>query len=250
MDNAIQVLQLAGLTDATGKWTGGNATLVQTGDTTDRGPDSKAIIDLIQALIPQAEAAGGRVVPLLGNHEVMNLLGDWRYVHPGDVDQFGGLEARKQALSPSGAYGRWLATRDVVAMVDGNVFVHGGVTPVYAKLGIQGINDAAHQAIISRGCAVLEDTGPLWFRDFVSAPEEVACPALDQSLGALQAKRMVVGHTTRRNGKVEARCGGKLLVIDIGIADHYGANLGAIELTGDDAKALYPSGTVDLVDPS
>ena len=61
---------------------------------------------------------------------------------------------------------------------------------------------------------------------------------------------MVVGHTTRSDGKVESRCGGRLLVIDIGIADHYGANLGAIELTDDDARALYPSGTVDLVDPS
>ena len=250
LDNAIQVLQLSGLTDASGKWIGGDATLVQTGDTTDRGPDSKAIIDLIRALIPQAETAGGRVVSLLGNHEVMNLMGDWRYVAPSDVAQFGGLEARKKAFALEGSYGSWLFERDVVAEVDGNIFVHGGVTPAFAKMGVQGMNDAARQAIRDQGGSVLESDGPLWFRDYVNAPESSACPLLAQSLASLNAKRMVVGHTTRSDGKVESRCGGRLLVIDIGIADHYGANLGAIELTDDDARALYPSGTVDLVDPS
>ena len=75
-------------------------------------------------------------------------------------------------------------------------------------------------------------------------------PTLGQSLAALDAKRMVVGHTTQSSGRILSRCGGRLLVIDIGISDHYGAHLGALELTNDDARALYPEGPVDLEDPA
>lgn len=249
LDNALAVLKLAGITDDEGHWVGGQTVFVQTGDVTDRGPDSGALIDLLTRLVGEAEAAGGSVVPLLGNHEVMNLVGDWRYVDPGDVAAYGGIEQRKDAYSPGGTHGRWLRERDVVGRVGDAVFVHGGVTPAFAALGIDRINDQARSAIAAGSGAVLESDGPLWFRDYVNAPESAACPPLEQAVRSLGATRMVVGHTTRRDGKVEARCGGRLLVIDIGIADHYGANLGAIEIVDGDARALYPSGPVDLPDP-
>jgi hypothetical protein len=83
----------------------------------------------------------------------------------------------------------------------------------------------------------------------VQAPEADACPALEKALKALGATRMVVGHTTRRDGKVASRCDGRLAVIDIGIADHYGAHLGGWRSDAGDARAVYPTGTVDLPDP-
>ena len=249
LDNAIEVLRLAGLVDADGAWTGGETILVQTGDTTDRGPDSKALLELMRTLPAQAEAAGGRVIPLIGNHEMMNLLGDWRYVHPGDVEAYGGKEARVAAFSADGPDGEWIANADVVAQVGDSVFVHGGVTKRWAERGIDGINDAARVAMRAQTGEVLGEAGPLWYRGYVQEPETQACPALKAALDVLGARRMLVGHTTRRDGKVQARCNGALLVIDIGIADHYGANLGAVEIVDGDARALYPSGVVDLPDP-
>ena len=59
---------------------GGKATFVQLGDLLDRGPKPREVMDLMMALEKEAPQAGGRVVPLLGNHEVMNLMGDLRYV--------------------------------------------------------------------------------------------------------------------------------------------------------------------------
>ena len=44
----------AGLTDAKGKWAGGNATLVQLGDVVDRGPDSLKIIRHLMKLQREA----------------------------------------------------------------------------------------------------------------------------------------------------------------------------------------------------
>ena len=73
LDNALAILKLAGLVDETGAWAGGDTIFVQTGDVTDRGADSKEIIELLMRLQKQAPASGGRVVPVLGNHEIMNL---------------------------------------------------------------------------------------------------------------------------------------------------------------------------------
>lgn len=74
------ILRTAGLIGADGRWTGGRAQFIQTGDYMDRGEGTRAVLDLLMALEPQAKRAGGRAVVLLGNHEVMNLIGDTRDV--------------------------------------------------------------------------------------------------------------------------------------------------------------------------
>ncbi len=81
IDGLTAILRTSGLADGR-VWTGGNATLVQTGDFTDRGTGVRAVMDLLMALEPQAASAGGRVTVVLGNHEAMNLVGETRDVTP------------------------------------------------------------------------------------------------------------------------------------------------------------------------
>lgn len=76
IDGFKSILKATGLADGNGKWTGGRAQLIQTGDYTDRGEGTRAVLDLLMALEDQAKEAGGRAFVLLGNHEVMNLIGD------------------------------------------------------------------------------------------------------------------------------------------------------------------------------
>ena len=81
-DSLRALLQQAGLLDQQDHWTGGRATLVQTGDYTDRGSDVRAVMDLLMRLEGEADRDGGRVEVLLGNHETMNLTGEVRDVTP------------------------------------------------------------------------------------------------------------------------------------------------------------------------
>ena len=76
------ILKTTGLADDSGRWTGGKAVLMQTGDYMDRGAGTRAVLDLLMALERQAKDAGGRVFAVLGNHEAMNLIGDTRDVTP------------------------------------------------------------------------------------------------------------------------------------------------------------------------
>lgn len=84
----IEVMKSAGLIGKNGKWSGGQTHLVQTGDITDRGADSRKIIDHLVKLSKQAQKSGGYVHLLIGNHETMNVVGDLRYVSPGEYAAF------------------------------------------------------------------------------------------------------------------------------------------------------------------
>jgi hypothetical protein len=87
-DQFVEILQKSGLIDASQRWSGGAAVLVQTGDIFDRGPDVRKALDLLMRLEDEAERAGGRVEVLNGNHEMMNLLSDFRDVSPATYAAF------------------------------------------------------------------------------------------------------------------------------------------------------------------
>ncbi len=101
----IDIARDAGLIDARNKWIGGRTTLVQTGDIVDRGADSLKIIRHLQKLDGEAKRAGGRVIVLMGNHEAMQVTGDFRYVTPGEYAAFAdrNSKARRDAAFESNA---------------------------------------------------------------------------------------------------------------------------------------------------
>ncbi len=105
------VLQSAGLTDQQDHWTGGWATLVQTGDYTDRGPDVRAVMDLFMRLEDEADAAGGRVEVLLGNHETMNLTGEVRDVTPVIFASFSDARSAERREEAYGQYSKYVEAR-------------------------------------------------------------------------------------------------------------------------------------------
>ncbi len=75
-----EILRKAEVIDQRDRWVAGDSILVQTGDFLDRGPGATKVAELLMALQKEAPEHGGEVIVLLGNHEILNLLGDLRDV--------------------------------------------------------------------------------------------------------------------------------------------------------------------------
>lgn len=224
----------------------------------DRGRDTIKLYELLQNLRDEAPLHGGLVIPLLGNHEIMNLVGDWRYVYPTEIETFGGIEKRKEAFHQTGFIGSYLTLLNMTTKVGSTVFCHGGITPQFSKNGIDWINDITHESIIpymeSHGRSgdkhrVFGGEGPTWYRGYALEDEAVVCKDLDKALELLEANRMVVGHTVQHDGAIHTRCGGKVILIDIGISKVYGGNKGALEILGNRVNALYSDRVESLPSP-
>ena len=105
------LLETVGLTDSSQRWTGGQTTLVQTGDFTDRGAGVKAVLDLLMRLETEASAAGGEVIVLLGNHETMNLMAIMRDTTPELLASFATPRSEARREEAYEAYVTLLADR-------------------------------------------------------------------------------------------------------------------------------------------
>jgi Calcineurin-like phosphoesterase len=106
-DDFVALLQHAGLIDPGHHWSGGNTTLVQMGDLLDRGPKPREVMDLMMTLEKEAPKSGGRVVCVLGNHEVMNMMGDLRYVTPANYASYATADSEKRRAAAYQEYVKW-----------------------------------------------------------------------------------------------------------------------------------------------
>jgi hypothetical protein len=352
-DDFVTILQHTGLIDAAHHWAGGTTTFVQPGDLIDRGPKPREVLDLLMALEGEAAKAGGRLVSLLGNHEVMNIMGDLRYVTPANYKSFADSDSEKrqksayeqyvkwrdkhsallaelpqpmelteaewvarhplgfieqrEAFSPSGSYGKWLRTHSAVAKIGAEIFLHGGIHPSLAHRKIDAINSAIRdeikqfdsdkkymideglilpffslqeitavvQAEITaerksrvafnqeRQARLLEflknpdwlsrrEDGPLWFRGYDQWSEEDGTAQIGKILEAYKVAHIVVAHTVQKTGRIRARFGAKVFLIDTGMLSSYyvGGRASALEIR-DSAKftADYMDEQVVLLAP-
>ncbi len=245
-----EALRLAGAIDETDTWIGGDLVVMQTGDQIDRGPDDRAVLDLFEALADQAFEAGGALYSLWGNHEVMNVELDLRYIHDDAWAPFDDLEydpedseiasysedmrGRVAAFRPGGPYAAILAGRNGAMVVGGTAFVHGGILPDHATYGIETFNAEVQSWMrgeTAESGLILESESPVWARTYSDEPGIIECAQLDEALATLGADRMVVGHTIQ--DEINPGCDGKVWRIDVGMSDHYGGSPAVLEITPD-----------------
>ncbi|MBX3187281.1 MAG: metallophosphoesterase [Labilithrix sp.] len=260
LDATRRALRLAGAIDAKDAWSGGALVVVQTGDAIDRGDDDRAILDLLERLKKEAKAAGGELIALAGNHELMNASLDFRYVTPGAFTTFADVhptdvtivrlphvepnaKGRAAAFIPGGPYATLVAERPIFVKVGDSVFVHGGILPKHVRYGLDRMNDEVRDWLLGKQkdppAVVVGEDGPVWSRMYSAAPGREECATLGEALSAMGAKRMVVGHTVQRNG-VSPACDGRVWRIDTGLSKFYGGKLEVLEIRGDAVTVRRP----------
>ena len=97
-DNAKKALIKAELIDNDDNWVGGNSFLIQMGDQVDgvcrkencinKSYTDIEVVNYMESLEEKALQKGGKVLSLLGNHEIMNFQGDLRFVSKNDINKY------------------------------------------------------------------------------------------------------------------------------------------------------------------
>ena len=176
-DDFVALLQEVGVIDAEMNWSGGTTHLVSLGDLIDRGPGSRDVVELLMKLEGQSTSAGGAVHVVLGNHEVMVMTGDLRYVSAAEFAAFAddetaaereallaryredrpgvdeatllaefeknyppGFLGLQRAYAPDGKLGRWLLELPLVLRVNDKLYMHGGISSDIAEQSLAKVN--------------------------------------------------------------------------------------------------------------
>jgi len=89
----------------------------------------------------RAMRKGGKVISLIGNHELMNVIGRFDYVADKDLYGFSfgnlkGEEGRRKAFVPGGPLAKLLSKRLSVVAIGSSLFVHAGILPEHLVLGL------------------------------------------------------------------------------------------------------------------
>jgi len=231
-DHLIDILQSSGVIDSSLHWSWGEGHLVIDGDVFDRGAKVTECLWLLHRLEREASVAGGAVHFLLGNHELMVLQGDLRYLNekyttgprtkaPWSYDELYG---------PTSELGRWLRSKNTIVRLNDVLFVHGGLIPsqLVEYGGIDGINTLVRKGIdVSRDSVKANDSlsamyrslGPLWYRGFIYGIEdryEAATDAqIDSVLQLCDVDRIVVGHSEQDT--VTSFHDGRVVAIDVDV---------------------------------
>lgn len=255
-----KALVKAGAIDDKDAWTGGKMTVVITGDFLDRGDDELAIMGLFDRLQPEAEASGGRLLVLLGNHEVINVQLQFWCVTPAgyrtfaklvpegtdlEAEQFKGFppvqRPRAAVFQPGGVVAKRLARYPFFAIVGDTVFVHGGIHPDHARYGLDRINRELHEWMRGESETVNEKlvdrTSAVWLRDYSMDPDVQDCARLAEALKLIGAKRMVVGHSIHDH--VQSACDDQVWMIDTGMnAGFFGGPTEVLEIKGSEVRPI------------
>ena len=91
-----------------------------------------------------------------------------------DATPLGALEHRV-AWSSGGEIGRWIISNPAIVLLDGSLFVHGGISPSYSGLTIEDINRQVAAALMAQDTdlqSIINDPlGPLWYRGLATNGE-------------------------------------------------------------------------------
>ena len=218
-----RILGGAKVIDKNFKWTFGEGHLVLVGDFFDRGLNVTECLWLIYKLESEAEQAGGKVHFILGNHEIMNMSGEYSYVRKKYIENAALIgEDYSRWFDNHSELGRWLRTKNAVEKIGDYVFCHGGISPMLADSGfsLTKINELTRENVGKyyedihnpQARAVFDvHEGIFWYR--TASKNLLSEKEVEKIMKYAGAKRMIVGHTLVP--EVTALYGGRVICIDL-----------------------------------
>ncbi|MEE9466192.1 MAG: metallophosphoesterase [Candidatus Neomarinimicrobiota bacterium] len=229
-DKMVALLQGNGIIDEKLHWRWDTGHLVFVGDIFDRGPKMTEALWFIYRLEKEARKAGGNVHLILGNHEVLVLRNDIRYVH----EKYITLTSKKLRIRMSDLYGpetelgRWLRSKNIIFKINNILFVHGGVSPILMRSGFtsQRVNSEIRKSLDARDYLLRFDKdlallfgrqGPLWYRGYFPNRDDppASTEQIDSLLTFFDASTVVVGHTIGET--ITSLYNGRIFAIDTGM---------------------------------
>jgi len=203
--------------------------------------EEEKILLYLERLNKKAKVYGGRVLSLLGNHELMNVMGNFSYVNNNDKS-FGSLKNRKNIFQPGGKLAHYMAcTRNVIIQVGDILFLHAGILPPTSYNSYQSMNPEVRKLKITKvntlmrrfllGDTKLEKSNQfkqlflnsdsmLWTRQL--GQYNVDCSNVERTLKYWDVKGLVIGHTPQ--SRINSVCSNKVWRVDIGMSKAFGEN--------------------------
>jgi hypothetical protein len=198
--------------------------VVQLGDQVDSasrgGPEGWEVVSdtemiyLTDRLDKIARAHGGRVLSLVGNHELMNVMGDFSYVSATSASHLP-LGMRRQMFQPGGSVSNLLSKRNVILKIGSKLFCHGGLLPFHLDAvdgNLHTLNEVTRKYLKGMPLSPEETTiftehvagfqGILWSRTYVelAGAEPITLrEAIQDVLQRTSTSRVFVGHNTVEN---------------------------------------------------
>ena len=220
-----KLLQANNVIDEDLNWRFGNGHLVLVGDFFDRGTQVTEVLWFIYYLEEKAKAAGGYVHFILGNHEIMNLSGDLRFVQQKYLENASLLNEKYVTLyDENSELGRWLRTKNIVEKIGDIVFAHGGISGDINSMNIS-VNemnslarpyyaDTISHYTDEKSAIIFSDLGPFWYRGYYEKSNHVIPVQIDSTLAQLGVNHIITGHTIVSD-TISVWYNGKLLDTDV-----------------------------------
>jgi len=216
-------------------WSFENGHLVLVGDFVDWGGNVMQTLWLIYKLEQQAEKQGGQVHFILGNHEIMNIQGDWRYArdkYKKLATEIGGLEDARSnyqvIFSKRSELGKWMRSKNIAERLGPYLFVHAGISPEILdhEMSIEEMNTLVrenidkslyrHPEADEKANFLMGRFSPYWYRGLVidyKYYDKIKEDDLDKILDRYSVKKIVIGHTVVEDISTDYH--GKVIRIDL-----------------------------------
>ena len=225
-DITLQLLKNHRVIDSKNNWAFGKGHLIILGDIFDRGDKVTEVLWLVYNLEKQAGDVGGKVHYLIGNHELMVLQNDLRYVNEKYILSSALLGTNYTDLFMSNSVlGKWLHQRPVIMKINNILITHAGISPEITEknFSISEINETFTETIFYKSKEEIysdstlkllsSSKGPVWYRGYFS--KEFKQDKINTILKYYNANRIIIGHTSLPN--ISQFYNGKILGVDSSI---------------------------------